>query len=65
MIMKANWPEQGLAEGGGDGELWTGEADGSGQGTRTSGAKVMSKARSSPGGFVLGCDLSWYFQPLG
>jgi len=59
--MKANWPEHGLA----GAELGTGEADGSGHGTLTSGAKVMSKARSSPGGFVLACDLSLYFQPLG
>jgi len=63
--MKAKSPEQGLADGSGDGELWTGEADGLGHGTRTSGAKVMSKARSSPGGFVLACDLSLYFHPLG
>jgi hypothetical protein len=65
MIMKANWPEHGLADGRGEGELEAGEAFGLGHGTRTSGAKVMSKARSSPGGFVLACDLSLYFQPLG
>ncbi|HEY4913296.1 MAG TPA: hypothetical protein VIJ91_05220 [Candidatus Dormibacteraeota bacterium] len=62
--MKAKSPEQGLAEGSGD-ELWAGEALGLGHGTRTSGANVMSNARSSPGGFVLACDLSLYFHPLG
>jgi hypothetical protein len=55
MIMKANWPEHGLAGGSGDALA---EAVGLGHGTRTAGANVMSKARSSPGGFVLGCDLS-------